>query len=101
MYIKNSIFHALDGIVCQRSSDPFYIVSYYIKWLTTSWTSISLEIYCNFFAFDGETHRAHRYLKMHVSMDNDMLMCSVANLNSATNRCSHLNVGFLNISRPY
>ena len=24
--------------VCPRSSDPFYIVSYYIKWVTTSWT---------------------------------------------------------------
>ena len=24
--------------VCQRSSDPFYVVTYYIKWVTTSWT---------------------------------------------------------------
>ena len=24
--------------VCPRSSDPSYIVSYYIKWVTTSWT---------------------------------------------------------------
>ena len=24
--------------VCPRSSDPFYIVTYYIKWVTTSWT---------------------------------------------------------------
>ena len=24
--------------VCPRSSDPLYIVSYYIKWVTTSWT---------------------------------------------------------------
>ena len=24
--------------VCPRSSDPFYIESYYIKWVTTSWT---------------------------------------------------------------
>ena len=24
--------------VCPRSSDPFYIVSYNIKWVTTSWT---------------------------------------------------------------
>ena len=24
--------------VCPGSSDPFYIVSYYIKWDTTSWT---------------------------------------------------------------
>ena len=24
--------------VCPRSSDPFYIVTYYIKWVTDSWT---------------------------------------------------------------
>ena len=24
--------------ICPRSSDPFYIASYYIKWVTTSWT---------------------------------------------------------------
>ena len=24
--------------MCPRSSDPFYIVSSYIKWVTTSWT---------------------------------------------------------------
>ena len=24
--------------ICQRSSDPFYIVPYYTKWVTTSWT---------------------------------------------------------------
>ena len=24
--------------ICPRSSAPFYIVSYYIKWVTTSWT---------------------------------------------------------------
>ena len=24
--------------VCPRSSDPFYVVTYYIKWATTSWT---------------------------------------------------------------
>ena len=24
--------------VCPRSSYPFYVVSYYIKWVTTSWT---------------------------------------------------------------
>ena len=32
--------------MCPRSSDPFYIVSYYIKWVTTSWTySREDEIY--------------------------------------------------------
>ena len=30
--------------ICPRSSDSFYIVSYYIKWVTTSWThSMSTE----------------------------------------------------------
>ena len=24
--------------VCPRSSDPFYVVTYYINWVTTSWT---------------------------------------------------------------
>ena len=28
----------LCNTLCPRSSDPFYIVSYYIKWVTTSWT---------------------------------------------------------------
>ena len=30
--------------VCPRSSDPFYVVTYYIKWATTSWTD-SASIY--------------------------------------------------------
>ena len=25
------------GTVCPKNSDPFYIVTYYIKWVTTSW----------------------------------------------------------------
>ena len=29
---------SLRNTICLRSSDPFYIVSYYIKWVTTSWT---------------------------------------------------------------
>ena len=24
--------------VCPKSCNPFYIVNYYIKWITTSWT---------------------------------------------------------------
>ena len=32
-------FSGFDGYtVCPRSGDPFYVVSYYIKWLNTSWT---------------------------------------------------------------
>ena len=30
--------YILPNTVCPRISDPFYIVTYYIKWLTTSWT---------------------------------------------------------------
>ena len=32
--VRQSALHT----VCLESSDPFYIVSYYIKWATTSWT---------------------------------------------------------------
>ena len=28
----------MDTTMCPRSSDPFYIVTYYMKWITTSWT---------------------------------------------------------------
>ena len=34
MQLRSSI----RSTVCPRSSDPFYIVTYYIKWVTTSWT---------------------------------------------------------------
>ena len=33
----------LYGTVCPRSSDPFYIVAYYIKWVTTSCTYSNSE----------------------------------------------------------
>ena len=29
---------SLTFTVCPRSSDPFYVVPYYMKWVTTSWT---------------------------------------------------------------
>ena len=32
------LFLLYSGTMCPRSSDPSYIVSYYIKWVTTSWT---------------------------------------------------------------
>ena len=28
----------MDLTVCPRSSESFYIVTYYMKWVTTSWT---------------------------------------------------------------
>ena len=30
--------HLNNTMLCPISSNPFYIVSYYIKWVTTSWT---------------------------------------------------------------
>ena len=30
--------------MCPRSSFPFYIVSYYIKWVTTFWTNSNMKI---------------------------------------------------------
>ena len=35
---KSDIFYPERPNVCSRSSDPFYVVTYYIKWVTTSWT---------------------------------------------------------------
>ena len=32
------------GYHCPRSNDPFYIVSYYIKWFTTSWTYSTVKV---------------------------------------------------------
>ena len=33
-----SLFASTQNTVCSVSSDPFYIVTYYIRWVTTSWT---------------------------------------------------------------
>ena len=41
IYIAYIILHVFPSsllTVCPRSSDPFYIVSHYIKWVPTSWT---------------------------------------------------------------
>ena len=36
-----------NGTICPRSSDPFYIVTYYIKLVTTSWIiSTLVDKYC-------------------------------------------------------
>ena len=47
--------------VCPRSSDPFYTVTYYIKWVTTSWKDGN-------FSFLGE--------KMFALYDYDVLVVS-------------------------
>ena len=45
LYVKEVLFisiniyvYRLVYTICPGSSDPFYIVSYYIRWVTTSWT---------------------------------------------------------------
>ena len=35
---KTSLGTVVANEVCPRSSDPFYVVTYYLKWVTTSWT---------------------------------------------------------------
>ena len=32
------VWSNFDSTICPRSSDPFYIVTFNIKWVTTSWT---------------------------------------------------------------
>ena len=36
--VLGSCFIYLPSTVCPRSSDSFYVVTYYMKWVTTSWT---------------------------------------------------------------
>ena len=38
--------------LCPRSSDPFHIVTYYVKWVTISWTDGSMLIKCDTIAYD-------------------------------------------------
>ena len=64
-YIQYTIF--------PRSSDPYYIVTYYIKWVTTSWTH-SIYIYiciywdrrivraCQYFPYQNKTIRLEHIL---------------------------------------
>ena len=44
--------------ICPRSSDPFYIVSYSVNWVTTSWTysTILIAIISDIFSYlDGSS----------------------------------------------
>ena len=38
--------------MCQRSSDQFYILTYYIKWVTTSWTHSNTALIKQMSLFD-------------------------------------------------
>ena len=40
-YCSNEEYFLVISTVCPRSSDPLYVVTYYIKWVNTSWTHIS------------------------------------------------------------
>ena len=40
-YISN-----MQNTICPVSSYPFYLVSYYTKWDTTSWTHSIMQYYC-------------------------------------------------------
>ena len=42
------VLHALIHTICPRSSDPFYIVTYDIKWVTISWTNGSNVYFLTF-----------------------------------------------------
>ena len=44
-----------EGLIlnCPRSSDPYFIVTYYIKWVTTAWTHSTINR-----ARDGKKERA-------------------------------------------
>ena len=35
---QSSALSSINHTVCPESSDPFYIVTYYVKWVSTSWT---------------------------------------------------------------
>ena len=32
-------------LVCPKSNDPFYVVTYFMKWVTTSWTDVRIKCY--------------------------------------------------------
>ena len=57
------IYVSLEGIhintICPRSSDLFYIVSYYTKWVTTSWTHSNIQ------KFDGAEMVTQIMLRTH------------------------------------
>ena len=48
--------------VCPGSSDPFYIVSYIIKWVTTSWTFGIVDYYLKCMGHSYWTHSSIKSL---------------------------------------
>ena len=56
--VKNISMHT----VCPRSRDSFYLVNYYIKWVTTSWTHRTIYAQRNRFFF-GKYIRIFLFVK--------------------------------------
>ena len=40
IYVNVTMGKSTYSTICPRSSDPFYIVPYYIKWVSTSYSSM-------------------------------------------------------------
>ena len=71
--------------MCPRSSDPFHLVSYYIKWAPTSWTySITLENYDDKTKGIDMAHiiimNAQKYI-----FENNVILCTFMNFLWPTN----------------
>ena len=41
----------MDITMCPKSSNPFYIVSYYIKWVTTAWSHSNITFIAIYLSF--------------------------------------------------
>ena len=76
------IFELTGCTVCPGSSDPFYMVTYYIKWVATSWTDgvwpINIE-----FKFVGKF-----WFRMNRNRNSDWYSVIILNY-FALNSCSH------------
>ena len=81
---SRSVVHFLFMInVCPRSSAPFYVVNYYIKWATTSWTYCTMKIGQNFLEKRYETNNLQtselNYIVILILTvyDQDMIECQL------------------------
>ena len=59
MAVFSMHINEVEFTVCPESSDPFYKVTYYIKWVTTSWTyciplsSVQVDILARLLYLEG------------------------------------------------
>ena len=67
--VRKYLTHCCKNNVCSRILDPFYIASYCIKWVKTSWT------YSNRLAFDvNKCIKVIRYISFHFAYAHDIPM---------------------------